>query len=74
MAPTLRFLTRRDCHLCEDALSLLAGTPLEIIDIDRDRDLLLVFDQRVPVLMDRATGDVLIEGVFTAEVVSEAVG
>ena len=74
MPPTLRFLTRRDCHLCEDALALLAGTQLEIIDIDLDPDLLRIYDARVPVLLDSSTGGVLIEGVFTPETVSEAVG
>lgn len=69
MTRTLRFLTRKGCHLCDDALALLAGVPLEILDIDLDPDLLLLYDQRVPVVMDAATGDVLLEGRITEELV-----
>jgi len=57
-------MTRQGCHLCEDALRLLGGVPLEIIDIDDDPTLLSRYDQRVPVLLDPATGSVLMEGEF----------
>ncbi len=60
----LLFMTRQGCHLCEDALRLLDGIPLEIIDIDDDPALLARYDQRVPVLLDPKTGMVLMEGEF----------
>jgi glutaredoxin len=63
----LLFLTRRGCHLCEDALALLAGIPLEVIDIDLDPDLLLLYDERVPVLIDPETRDVVAEGMIDEE-------
>ncbi len=73
MAAELRFLTRQGCHLCDDALALLNGVRLDIIDIDLDPDLLLLYDERVPVLVDTRTGKVLLEGVFTAPAVRNAV-
>jgi hypothetical protein len=69
MVAELRFLTRQGCHLCDDALELLGGVRLEIIDIDLDPELLLLYDERVPVLLDTGTGEVLLEGVFTPEAV-----
>ena len=57
-------MTRQGCHLCEDALGLLGGVPLEIIDIDDDPALLARYDKRVPVLLDPKTGSVLMEGEF----------
>jgi len=69
MSGNLRFLTRQACHLCEDALALLQGVPLDIIDIDLDPDLVLVYDERVPVLLDATTGEVLLEGVFAPDAV-----
>lgn len=73
MAAELRFLTRQGCHLCDDALELLSGVRLDIIDIDLDPDLLLLYDERVPVLLNTRTGKVLLEGVFTAPAVRNAV-
>lgn len=67
MAGNLRFLTRQGCHLCEDALELLQGVPLDIIDVDLDPDLVLIYDERVPVLLDATTGEVLLEGKITAD-------
>ncbi len=71
MARRLLFLTRQGCHLCEEALALFRGRPLEIIDIDLDPDLLLLYDDRVPVVLDPVTGDVLLEGVMTEDQVRE---
>ena len=73
MAAELRFLTRQGCHLCDDALELLSGVRLDIIDIDLDPDLLLLYDERVPVLLNTRTGKVLLEGVFNAPAVRNAV-
>ncbi len=67
MTARLQFLTREGCHLCDDALLLLRGVPLEVIDIDNDPALHAEFDERVPVVRDSATGNVLLEGKFTEE-------
>ncbi len=53
--------------MCDDALLLLRGVPLEVIDIDNDPALHAEFDERVPVVRDGATGNVLLEGKFTEE-------
>ena len=67
MTARLQFLTREGCHLCDDALLLLQGVPLDVIDIDKDPALHAEFDERVPVVRDGATGSVLLEGKFTEE-------
>lgn len=61
-----RFLTRRGCHLCDDALRLLTdgGVEVDVVDIDGDDELRSRFDLRVPVVLD-ATGSVIAEGVIT---------
>jgi len=52
---TVRFYTRRGCHLCEAAESVLraeqASTPfaLEIFDIDADEELRDLYNLLVPV-------------------------
>ena len=61
----LQFLTRKGCHLCEEALVLLQGVSLEVIDIDDDPALHAEFDERVPVVRDAATGTILLEGKIT---------
>jgi Glutaredoxin-like domain (DUF836) len=66
MPADLRFLTRQGCHLCDDALELLRGIPLTIIDIDLDPELLLLYHERVPVVLD-ATGSVVAEGAITPD-------
>ncbi len=67
MTARLQFLTREGCHLCDDALLLLRGVPLEVIDIDNDPALHAEFDERVPVVRDGATGNVLVEDRITEE-------
>lgn len=64
-------MTRQGCHLCDDALELLDGIALDIIDIDEDPKLLAEYDKRVPVLLDPATGSVLMEGEFSADQVGQ---
>jgi glutaredoxin len=52
----LYLYTREGCHLCEDMLEELAalrgelGFDLEVVDIDRDAELVRRFDTQVPVL------------------------
>lgn len=46
-------VTRRDCHLCDVALSLLRdlGVQPELADVDADPRLFELYDWRVPVIM-----------------------
>jgi glutaredoxin len=60
--------SRPDCHLCEEALDRIHGIAaegnafeLEVIDIERDDDLMKMYLERIPVVM------------VGAEVVSELV-
>lgn len=54
-------VTRKDCHLCDQALSLLEelGANPELADVDADDELFRLYDWRVPV--------VLVDGVVVAE-------
>jgi predicted thioredoxin/glutaredoxin len=54
-------VTRRGCHLCDQALSLLQelGSQPELADVDADEELFRLYDWRVPV--------VLVDGVVAAE-------
>ena len=55
------FVTRKGCHLCDDALSLLRelGVEPQLADVDADDRLFQLYDWRVPVL--------LVDGVPVAE-------
>lgn len=53
--PTLRLLSREDCHLCEITqrdLDLL-GAQYEVVDIDRDEDVTLLerYNDVIPVVL-----------------------
>ena len=54
-------ITRKGCHLCDDALRLLQelGVEPELADVDADDRLFQLYDWRVPV--------VLVDGVPAAE-------
>ena len=54
-------VTRKGCHLCDDALSLLRelGVEPQLADVDADDRLFQLYDWRVPVL--------LVDGVPVAE-------
>ena len=54
-------VTRKGCHLCDQALSLLQelGAEPELADVDADDELFRLYDWRVPV--------VLVDGVAAAE-------
>lgn len=52
---TCRFFTRKNCHLCDDAIAVLMGfqgalPAIEIIDIDDSRELMRQFGESVPVV------------------------
>ena len=54
--PELTLYYREGCHLCEDMLQALRGLQpclgfgLQVVDVDRDPDMVWRYDQRVPVL------------------------
>jgi glutaredoxin len=55
-------VTRKGCHLCEEALGALRalGVEPELRDVDEDRELYAIYDWRVPVVM--VDGRVVAEG------------
>jgi glutaredoxin len=56
-APRLQLLTRADCHLCENAASVLeqvaaeAGLTVTAVDVDADPELQAEYGDRVPVVL-----------------------
>ena len=58
----LDLITRRGCHLCDDAEQLLlgAGHSVRSLDVDADPELLRLYDFRVPVVLFE--GRVIAEG------------
>jgi glutaredoxin len=46
-------ITRRGCHLCDEALSVLRelGADPELADVDADDALFALYDWRVPVVL-----------------------
>jgi glutaredoxin len=65
-------VTRKACHLCDQALSLLRdlGFDPELADVDADPHLFALYDWRVPVLLlnDR----VIAEGRITRDELQKA--
>ena len=66
---SVKFLTRKNCHLCDDARAVLHEINAEIglqvneVDIDTDDELVKVWGLRVPVVL--ATHDrVIAEGII----------
>jgi len=49
----LQLVTRRDCHLCEEAERVLStrGVAFTALDVDQDAELSRLYDFRVPVLL-----------------------
>lgn len=58
----LQLVTRRGCHLCDDALAALRdlGREPELLDVDTDTALFDAYDWRVPVVV--LDGRVVAEG------------
>jgi glutaredoxin len=67
-------VTRKGCHLCDDALSLLQdlGVHAELADVDADDELHRLYDFRVPVVL--LDGAVVAEGRITREPLEAALG
>jgi Glutaredoxin-like domain (DUF836) len=70
----LVLVTRRDCHLCDQALLALRalGHEPELADVDGDPELHRLYDWRVPVVL--VDGRVAAEGKLTVETLARAVG
>ena len=68
----VELVTRRGCHLCEDALGLLRGLGLEPRqrDVDSDPELSRLYDFRVPVVL--VDGRVVGEGRLDPDSLSRA--
>jgi glutaredoxin len=65
-------VTRQDCHLCDQALTLLQELNLdpELLDVDADDELYRLYDWRVPVVL--VDGVVVAEGKVTRSTLEEA--
>jgi predicted thioredoxin/glutaredoxin len=70
----LVLVTRKGCHLCDDALRHLQdlGFEPELQDVDSDDELFRLYDWRVPVLL--RDGEVLTEGLITKPVLERLLG
>jgi glutaredoxin len=70
----LVLVTRRGCHLCDEALAYLRdlGHEPELADVDSDDRLHDLYDWRVPVLL--LEGRVIAEGRITLPGLEKAVG
>ena len=68
----LVLVTRRGCHLCDEALALLQelGKEPELADVDADEELFRVYDWRVPVVL--VDGAVVAEGKIKKDVLQQA--
>jgi glutaredoxin len=66
-------VTRRGCHLCDEALSLLRGLGVEPEqdDVDADDDLHRLYDWRVPVVL--VDGRIVGEGKIEREQLQHAI-
>ncbi|MDQ6879156.1 MAG: glutaredoxin family protein [Candidatus Dormibacteraeota bacterium] len=65
-------VTRKGCHLCDEALALLRELGLEpdLADVDADDNLFRLYDWRVPVVL--VNSDLVAEGRITRDVLEGA--
>jgi glutaredoxin len=70
----LTLVTRKGCHLCDQALGLLRelGHEPQLADVDADEHLHDLYDWRVPVIL--ADGRVIAEGRIERERLRTALG
>jgi len=70
----VELVTRRGCHLCDDARDLLRqlGVEPQIRDVDSDPELFRLYDFRVPVLL--LDGRVVGEGQLNEQALRRALG
>ena len=66
----IELVTRRGCHLCQEAEELLqrGGVEASLLDVDADPELVRLYDFRVPVLL--VDGRVAAEGRISSAAVS----
>ena len=63
----LRYVTREGCQLCAKGAQVVtkaarwAGLAVEIVDVDSDRELLELYGNRIPVVLD-GSGRIIVEG------------
>ena len=71
---SLVLVTRKGCHLCDDALHHLQelGFEPDLADVDADDELFRLYDWRVPVLL--RDGHVVTEGQITRPVLEGLLG
>jgi predicted thioredoxin/glutaredoxin len=71
---SLVLVTRRNCHLCDDALALLRelGAQPQLADVDSNDGLHDQYDWRVPVVL--LDGKVVAEGRITRDQLEKAIG
>lgn len=70
----LVLVTRRGCHLCDDAEAALRELDVEFadVDVDGDPELARLYDFRVPVLL--AGGRPVLEGRITVDALRSRLG
>ena len=70
----VELVTRRGCHLCDDALALLRelGVEAREVDVDGDPELFALYDFRVPVVL--VDGRPVGEGRIDRSVLRRALG
>jgi glutaredoxin len=68
----VEIVTRRGCHLCEEAIALVRGLGVEPheLDVDGDPELFALYDFRVPVVL--VDGRVVGEGRLDTHVLGRA--
>ena len=68
----ITLITRKNCHLCDEALSLLRALAVEpeLRDVDEDGELYALYDWRVPVVM--VDGRVVGEGRIDQDAIRKA--
>ncbi len=71
---SLLLVTRKGCHLCEDAERHLRELGFEpaLADVDADDELYRLYDFRVPVVL--LDGQVVAEGLITKQRLATALG
>ena len=69
----LVLVTRKGCHLCDQALALLGelGHEPRLADVDADDELFRLYDWRVPVIL--AGGSIVAEGRISREALASAI-
>jgi len=70
----VELVTRRGCHLCDDALAALRELAVEPVqrDVDADPELFRLYDFRVPVVL--VDGRVVGEGRLDRQALARALG